>query len=179
MERYAMSPNEISAARMRYSDWTWRRGLAALKQFRAREGHNRVPRHHVEGTYKLGQWVAVQRYYYIKDIIKPARKAQLDALGFVWIRRDWLWEAKFAALQAYKARGGHCRVGATHIEGELKLGYWVSVQRRNKNKMSKERRQRLKEVGFAWRAWPHEVHIEVSLFGQNDTPLQTSVNVLN
>lgn len=80
----AMSPEEIAATRMRYFDWNWRRGLFALKQFKRREGHYRVPRHHVEGAYKLGQWVAVQRYYYMKGVIAPARKAHLDALGFVW-----------------------------------------------------------------------------------------------
>jgi hypothetical protein len=162
MERYAMSPEQIAAARVRYFDWNWRRGLSALKQFERREGHYRVPRHHVEGAYKLGQWVAVQRYYCMKRIIAPARKAQLDALGFVWSRRDWLWETGLAALKMFKAREGHCRVGATHIEGELKLGYWVSVQRRNKNKMSEERRHRLDEVGFVWRAWPYEIQIEAS-----------------
>lgn len=78
-----MSPEEIAATRMRYFDWNWRRGLFALKQFKRREGHYRVPRHHVEGAYKLGQWVAVQRYYYMKGVIAPARKAHLDALGFV------------------------------------------------------------------------------------------------
>lgn len=133
--RQGMSPEEIVVARRRYFDWTWRRGLAALKQFKAREGHSRVPRHYIEGTYRLGQWVAVQRYYCITGVIAPARKAQLDTLGFVWSRRDWLWETGFAALKAFRAREGHCRVGALHIEGDFKLGFWVSTQRRKKNQM--------------------------------------------
>jgi hypothetical protein len=106
----------------------------------------------VEGTYKLGQWVAVQRYYYTKGITAPARKAQLDELGFVWNRRDWLWETGFAALKTFKAREGHCRVYATHIEGGLKLGFWASTQRRKKSTMSDEHIQRLNDIGFVWRA---------------------------
>jgi hypothetical protein len=152
MERKAMLPEEKAAARRRYFDWTWAHGLTALKQFRTREGHCRVPRHYIEGAYRLGQWVAVQRYYHIKGILASNRKIQLDKLGFVWSRRDWLWENGFVALKAFKGREGHCRVGAHHFEGAFKLGLWVSTQRRNKSKMSKERKGRLNDIGFVWTA---------------------------
>ena len=39
----------------------WEEGFAALTKFKAREGHCRVPAGYVEGTFKLGQWVGVQR----------------------------------------------------------------------------------------------------------------------
>jgi hypothetical protein len=132
-----------------YSEQAWQRGLSALKKFKARERHCRVPRFHLERKFKLGQWVAVQRYS--KDILAPKRKARLNALGFVWSRRDWLWERGFAALKAFKAREGHCQIPASHIEGDLKLGYWVSTQRRKKNIMSKEHKQPLYKIGFVWR----------------------------
>jgi helicase associated protein len=132
-----------------YSERTWQKGFSALKKFKGREKHCRVPRHHLEGTFKLGQWVAVQRYS--KDILAPKRKARLNALGFMWNRNDWLWQRGFAALKAFKAREGHCQVPASHIEGDLKLGYWVSTQRRKKNIMSKEHKRRLNKIGFVWR----------------------------
>jgi hypothetical protein len=80
------------------------------------------------------------------------RKRQLDRIGFVWSQRDEWSEHGYRALQKFKRREGHCRVHALHIEGDLKLGYWVSVQRRekNKNKMSSERKRRLNEIGFVW-----------------------------
>ncbi len=62
----------------------WERGFAALAKFRAREGHCCTPRHHVEGKFKLGDWVSVQRYR--KDLLTVERKWRLDAIGFVW---DW------------------------------------------------------------------------------------------
>jgi hypothetical protein len=34
-------------------------GLAALSKFRAREGHSCPSRHHVEGNFKLGDWVSL------------------------------------------------------------------------------------------------------------------------
>ena len=131
-----------------YSERTWQRGFSALKKFKRREKHCRVPRHHLEGKFKLGQWVAVQRYS--KDILAPKRKAWLNALGFIWNRNDWLWERGFAALKAFKTREGHCLVPALHVEGDLKLGYWVSTQRRKRNK-NKEHKQRLNRIGFVWK----------------------------
>jgi hypothetical protein len=54
----------------------WERGFAALRNFRAREGHCCPSRRHVEGGFNLGQWVSVQRYR--KDVTPAERKRRLD-----------------------------------------------------------------------------------------------------
>jgi hypothetical protein len=127
----------------------WEKGFAALTTFKAREGHCLVPALHVEGTYRLGQWVKVQRNN--KDTLPPERKQRLDAIGFVWDSLESGWEEGFAALTTFKAREGHCLVPQRHIEGTFKLGFWVSNQRANQNRMSAERRQQLDAIGFVWR----------------------------
>jgi Helicase associated domain len=126
----------------------WERGFAALRQFRAREGNCCPSRRHVEGGFSLGQWVSVQRYR--KDLLPAERKRRLDAIGFVWDWRDYLWEQNFAALLNFKRREGHCCVPTFHKEGELKLGWWVATQRRNKKEMSADRKARLNKIGFVW-----------------------------
>ena len=138
----------FAKSRPLFSEQAWQRGFSALKEFKRREGHCRVPRFHLEGKFKLGQWVAVQRYS--KDSLAAERTTRLNQLDFMWSRRDWLWERGFAALKAFKTREGHCLVPALHIERDLKLGYWVSTQRRKKNKMSNEHKQRLNKIGFVW-----------------------------
>ena len=40
----------------------WGEGFAALKKFKAREGHCLVPVKHVEGAFRLGQWVSNLRH---------------------------------------------------------------------------------------------------------------------
>ena len=127
----------------------WERGLAALTKFRAREGHCCPSRHHIEGKFKLGDWVSVQRYR--KDLLPEERKRRLDAIGFVWDWRDYLWERNFAALLRFKRREGHCCVPTHYRKGDLKLGWWVATQRRNKKEMSAEHRERLNKIGFVWR----------------------------
>jgi hypothetical protein len=128
----------------------WERGFAALSKFHAREGQCCPLQRYVEGGFRLGQWVSVQRYR--KDVMPAGRKRRLDKIGFVWDRRDNLWEQSFAALLNFKRREGHCCVPTSHREGELKLGWWVATQRRNRKEMSAERRARLNKIGFVWNA---------------------------
>jgi hypothetical protein len=111
----------------------WERGFGALKNFKAREGHCEVRKSHLEGTFKLGQWAAVQRLS--KDIIIASRKRRLDAIGFVWDLQAKRWEKNFAALKKFKAREGHCVVPYSYSDGNgFNLGRWVETQRSNKNK---------------------------------------------
>jgi hypothetical protein len=53
----------------------WERGFMALSKFHAREGHCCPWRHHIEGKFKLGQWVSVQRYR--RDLVPTERKRRL------------------------------------------------------------------------------------------------------
>jgi hypothetical protein len=82
----------------------------------------------------------------------PERRQRLDAIGFVWNPVESVWEEGFAALTMFKAREGHRNVPQRHVEGTFKLGQWASVQRRSRDSMPPERRQRLDAIGFIWRA---------------------------
>jgi hypothetical protein len=141
----------VASSRGKSNTDRWETGFAALSKFRAREGHCCPSRHHVERNFNLGSWVSTQRYH--KDLLPCERKRRLDAIGFVWDWRDYLWERGFAALLKFKRREGHCCVPIFRSEGNLKLGWWVSTQRRNRKIMSAERRARLKKIGFVWNTY--------------------------
>ena len=127
----------------------WEEGFAALRRFKAREGHCRVPAGHIEGTLRLGQWVSNQRAR--REMFPAERKKRLDAIGFVWDPFESDWEEGLAALGKFKAREGHCRVPLSDIEGKFKLGQWVGDQRERKDAMLAKRRERLNKLGFVWR----------------------------
>ena len=137
----------------RPEDSSWEEAFTALSRFKAREGHCRVPKSHMEGELKvnLGTWVIRQRKFV--EALSVERKKRLDDIGFVWILRGTLrdswWEEAFAALSAFKSREGHCRVPAGHMEGGLKLGIWVGNQRHQATP-SAERKKRLDDIGFVW-----------------------------
>jgi hypothetical protein len=127
----------------------WEQGFAALSKFRRRKGHCSPSQDHLEGKFKLGQWVTTQRY--LKDALSVERKKRLDRIGFVWNWREYLWEQGFAALLKFKHRDGHRRVPIQHREGNFRLGYWVSTQRRKRTELPALRKRRLNKIGFVWR----------------------------
>jgi hypothetical protein len=65
---------------------------------------------------------------------------------------DYRWDQGFTALLKFKGREGHCHVPIFHNEGNYKLGWWVSTQRkrRKKKELSSERKARLNKIGFVW-----------------------------
>jgi hypothetical protein len=126
----------------------WEEGFAALTRFKEREGNTLVKRGHLEDGLKLGSWVSRQRTN--KGTLTPEWVERLDAISFVWDAHTHQWEDNFAALKRFKEREGNCFVIQTHLEDDLKLGSWVSVQRTNKDTLTSERRQRLDEIGFVW-----------------------------
>jgi Helicase associated domain len=129
----------------------WDEEFAALKQFKAREGHCNAPQGHREGILPLGNWVSMQRTN--KNTMSTERKHRLDEIGFIWDPYESEWENGFSALEKFKEREGHCAVPRLHREGTLSLGNWVSNQRARKDtKLSDEHRQRLDEIGFVWNA---------------------------
>ena len=126
----------------------WEDGFVALQRFKARESHCRVPSQQIEESYRLGRWVLGQRKY--KDNMPGERRQKLEALGFEWDPFASDWEDGFVAFERFRAREGHCRVVARHIEGDYKLGMWVCYQRTHRNSITLERKQRLEALGFEW-----------------------------
>ena len=139
MTRDALSPYEMA----------WEKGFAALKHFKAREGHCRVPRGHEEGRFKLGTWVVNQRNR--RDALSVERRRRLDAIKFLWALNRTSWETGFVALKEFKAREKHCRVPRVYEEGGFKLDTWVVNQRNRRGALSVERRRKLDSIGFVWR----------------------------
>ena len=126
----------------------WEEGFKHLAVFKAREGHCRVPRDTYEGEFRLGNWVKFQRR--ACDELSEDRRSRLDALGFVWDPLTEQWEEGFKHLAVFKAREGHCRVPAKALDGEFRLGQWVGSQRRAREELTEDRRNRLDAIGFVW-----------------------------
>src|ERR1039457_858246 len=126
----------------------WEEGFSALEQFKAREGHCRVPARHLEANYRLGKWVQIQRGQ--RNGMSVERRSRLETLDFDWDRFTSAWEAGFAALLKFHEREQHCHVPREYLEGSYRLGQWVREQRKWRDTMSVERRQRLDALGFEW-----------------------------
>jgi superfamily II DNA or RNA helicase len=128
---------------------SWNFWFGLLEAFAELEGHCRVfPKYQTTDGYRLGQWVNSQRSN--KESMSPERKARLETLsGWSWEPREEKWEEKFSELLAYKVQHRDVNVPT---DTSNKLWVWVRIQRQSGSKgvLSKDRLQRLVEIGFNW-----------------------------
>lgn len=131
-------------------DFIWDQKLEVLKKFVKREGHACVPAGHTEDGVKLGAWVTEQRAEQRK--LARERVARLEALpGWSWTVSKDIWDERYELLRKFTNREGHAQVPQAHVEDGVNLGKWVSVQRQKRDKLTPERRAKLKAIhGWSW-----------------------------
>ena len=132
------------------NNFLWEEGFSHLKKFVEKEGHSRIPqKFKTEDGYKLGQWASMQRTS--KDSLETERRLKLDAIGFDWHIINTRWEKGFSHLLKFVEQKGHIRVPPLYkSEDGYHLGSWVQSQRQRKDRMEKERKSRLDDIGFDW-----------------------------
>ena len=132
----------------------WDYAFKELQAYIAEHGTALVPtRHTTETGFNLGIWVQYQRGVKRKGRLSQERIDRLEKLGFVWEVLEQGWNDAFRELQAYKTEHGTTLVPRSHTtEAGLKLGHWVSGQRRAKRtgRLSQERIDGLEKLGFVW-----------------------------
>ncbi len=133
----------------RLQEEKWLKNYNALAEFKAKYGHCRP---------KIGQlnkdvikWIDYHRR--IKEKTAPKRVEKLEELGFLWredIKRleEIEWQDYYRQLIAFKEKNGHCQV--TDTTAEKSFYYWVQAQRRQENKLPKEKKLLLDDLGFLW-----------------------------
>lgn len=151
-------------------DARWDEGFAHLEKFAKREGHCLVPRGHLEGTFRLGDWLTNQvARSYRTGRMRADRRALLEALPG-WPSStvsDARWESSFARLERYVQRHGTSRASQGYVEGDgFRLGGWVASQRqrRKRGTLNPEEARRLEGLeDWTWDAtravwedgWPY------------------------
>ena len=128
----------------------WEQGHSALRTYADREGHSRVPAKHLEGDFRLGGWVNVQRSK--RGTMDAARVARLEAMpGWTWAVAETRWEEAFALLCSFADRTGTSRPPNAHVEEGFALHAWVTKQRATRDRLDDSRVKRLESLpGWSW-----------------------------
>ncbi|TDC04968.1 helicase, partial [Streptomyces sp. 8K308] len=140
----------------------WEHGLAALRAYRKREGHARVPFSHREGAYPLGQWVADQRKTFQAGAMNGNRARRLERLGMVWDERELAWEETLDVLRAYHQEYGTLAAPRSATILDRPVGMLLANLRRpgglgKDTARAERRREQLAAIDEHWNpTWPIE-----------------------
>jgi superfamily II DNA or RNA helicase len=94
----------------------------------------------------LAGWVLTQRRQKIK--MSANRKANLDKMLFIW--EVDTWPDKFQHLVQWLLKNDGKYPSKSKDPTEKTLGYWVSDQRKNKESLPPDRKEKLDKMGFVW-----------------------------
>ena len=113
-----------------------------------------MPKEHLEGDYKLGNWVGNLRQR--KHLLSLKEIDQLNKVNFIWSPHILDWEIGLEALKDYVLREGNAKVPQNHKEGIFNLGSWVATQRTKINTLSSQKTKQLNKLYFIWDTYSEE-----------------------
>lgn len=133
----------------------WEVAYGALERYKAEHGHCNVPRAYRASTHvHLGSWCSLQRRLARSGKLQPSRRSDLEALGFDFEPIKSAWEKAYSALKEYKSTYGHPNAPYGYVTPTgFALASWCSDQRKAfvSGRLSADREQRLRNLGFAFR----------------------------
>ena len=130
----------------------WEEAFAALKIFSEKTGHCNVDEGVIAGGMKLASWIIRQRQFKKKGLLSTLQLRRLNSIKFSLDPRTDNWEEAFTALKKFWTRERHCKVPDDHIENDIQLGSWISVQRglKKNGKLLHDRAKRMAKLGVTW-----------------------------
>jgi len=103
-------------------------------------------------SYRLGDWCINQRTMYNRNQLSPYKIQSLEKIGFPWNVIDDLWNRKYNVLKKFKEENGRFIIlSDTYKDDKIEDVYrWCTTQRKmyKEGKMSEERINKLKDIGF-------------------------------
>jgi superfamily II DNA or RNA helicase len=150
---------ESKVARLNSLSFVWdaqsdviERAIAALKSFKRRTGHLKIPRSHIENGFELGAWASSRRMKVVRDRTAPELLQRLQEIGFELVPHDASYERGGKYFKEFVKKNGHALVPSNYRIDGFHLGQWVvNVRaRRVKGQLSEDRIQQLDKLGIVW-----------------------------
>ena len=109
---------------------------------------------------KIGAWISNQRRNYKNKKLSEEQIKLLNSVGMVWKVEKQTWEEMYELASNYYKHHKNLKInkkfitknGYDYDENGLRLGIWIIEQRKSfkKNKISKERKEKLDEIKMIW-----------------------------
>ncbi len=139
---------------------SWSKAFNDYKTFK--EKHNREPLNRSKDAVEkfLAKWIGTQRDRYNKHKISQDRIDKLSSINFNWDPLESSWNQTFKEYKEFKEKYGKEPYYKSKIEKEKFISQWISDQRERykKNKLSRDRIEKLNAIGFKWHIWLKRVN---------------------
>ena len=115
-------------------DENWETSYQLLVEFQKEHGHCDVSQVEKKSSV-LSRWVQRQRFGYMvrkkgkRSSMTDSRIERLDEIGFIWDKRDQVWQQRMNELREFRAKHGHDNVPKNYPENQA-LSSWVIRQHR-------------------------------------------------
>ena len=143
---------QISVKTLDIVGQSWDERFGEYKSFKEKNGREPTRETNGELEESLARWVEMQRRAYNKNILVQDRVAKLNAIGFIWTPLLLSWENPFRDYISFKAKYKREPSNNATNKQERGIAIWASRQRviYKKNKLPKDRIDRLNSIGFIW-----------------------------
>jgi superfamily II DNA or RNA helicase len=135
-------------------DRKWERGLAALREFHASNGHAQVPRgYRAASGLSLATWINNKRTAYRAGQLPPDRVTALEYLGVIWDPHVQDWRDGLADCQEWLAAHGHLDIPGKAQGTRIRaLGAWAARRRAeyHAGTLPPDRTAALEATGMRW-----------------------------
>jgi superfamily II DNA or RNA helicase len=132
----------------------WNIMFAELCAFKKLHGHCNL-KEQPAGHYILQSWLDDQSRLFARNRLAAERIRRLDEIGFVWDRKDDLWQTMYSATSQHLVSAGVSGLESyLQINGEpnRELRKWVKAQQSAKKRgvLSSRQQSALDKIGFPW-----------------------------
>ena len=128
----------------------WEVMFARLVAYKEKFGDCDVPRHYY-GMDNLAWWVVCQRKLRSDGNLSEELIRRLDGVGFVWDRKEYVWQNMFSAVCQLLNSGGVSGLESA-LQSDDELDKWVRGQQAAKKRsaLATEKERALNKVRFPW-----------------------------
>jgi len=134
-------------------DQKWEIGYQETLKYKKQFGNANAPYNYkTPDGFKLGSWQNHQLVYN-KGKLDKNRSKRLEKIGFIWDKLGQAWETGYLETLKYEEQFESANAPAKYVTLDgFKLGIWQTNQKSayKKDKLDKDRIERLEKIGFIW-----------------------------
>lgn len=157
----------------RVIDESWNKYYAVAEAYYEEHGDLKVPIDYVVDGLNLGNWISIQRQFYVSKKMSAGKINKLEAIGMVWNLHTEAWDEKFNLLKAYYEKHGDINIPQDYNVNGYNLYRWLTGQKHKykQKRLTYKQIDALESIGIVWDSreeqWYDRYQIAIKYYKEN------------